>query len=166
MKLNHASFWLIKRPMYSEEAFIYKHIITKLLHTQPKAKQIQSLHSVCYYWIVTSNRHFSKHLRGGHHSLQPQPPSDQKTESHKHFQRYFLALDHCGDMFKCAQTIEAISIEISVFIRVCTEEKTVFYCSFLLGFRPNMLYINLFVYCWQVIFIYNLLPTLDLIVRA
>ena len=132
--------------MYSEEAFIYKHIITKPLHIQPKAKQIQSIHSACFYCIVTSNRHFSKHLRGEHHPLQTQqPPSDLKAASNKHFQRYFLALDHWGDMFKCAQTMEAISIEISAFIRVCKEEKTVFYCSFLLVFRPNK-YMYLFIY--------------------
>ena len=66
--------------MFSEEAFIYKHIITKLLHIQPKAKQIQSIHSACFYCIVTSNRHFSKHLRGEHHPLQTQQPhSDLKA---------------------------------------------------------------------------------------
>ena len=130
--------------MYSEEAFIYKHIITKLLHIQPKAKQIQSIHSACFYCIVTSNRHFSKHLRGEHHPLQTQPPRDHKAESHNHFQRYFLALDHCGDMFKCAQTMEAVSIEISVFIRVCKGRENSYLLLIFTCFSPEYIFIYLF----------------------
>ena len=128
--------------MYSEEAFIYKHIITKLLHIQPKAKQIQSIHSACFYCIVTSNRHFSKHLRGEHHPLQTQQPhSDLKAIniSSDIFWLLIIAVI-CSNVPRPWRQFRQKFLFLLGFVK---EEKTVIYCSFLLVFRPN---IYLFIY--------------------